>query len=54
VLADGGIDREELEEALRTYYAMLGWDSETGIPTLHKLYELDIVWAAKHLSEQTQ
>jgi aldehyde:ferredoxin oxidoreductase len=53
-LADGGIDREELGKALRTYYAILGWDSETGIPTLDKLHDLDIAWAAKHLSGQIQ
>jgi aldehyde:ferredoxin oxidoreductase len=49
VLADGGIDRGELQEALRTYYAMLGWDRETGIPTLDTLHDLDIAWAAEYL-----
>jgi aldehyde:ferredoxin oxidoreductase len=48
-LADGGIERDDLHEALHKYYAMLGWDRETGIPTLDKLEELDIGWAAEHL-----
>lgn len=48
-LADGGIDSDELREALRSYYAMLGWDRETGIPTRDTLEELDIAWAAEYL-----
>ncbi|MEN6479158.1 MAG: aldehyde ferredoxin oxidoreductase C-terminal domain-containing protein, partial [Anaerolineales bacterium] len=48
-LADGGIDREELLEAVHTYYGMAGWDEETGIPTLGKLQELDVEWAAAYL-----
>jgi len=49
MLAGGGIDMEELREAVHTYYAMMGWDKETGVPTVGKLYELDIGWAAEHL-----
>jgi len=48
-LADGGIDREELREAVRTYYAMAGWDRETGVPRVEKLGELDVSWAAEYL-----
>jgi aldehyde:ferredoxin oxidoreductase len=48
-LEDGGIDREELEEAVHTYYAMAGWDPETGVPTLAKLQELGVEWAAAYL-----
>ena len=48
-LADGGIDREELREAVQTYYGMMGWDRETGVPTLEKLEELDVAWAAAYL-----
>ncbi len=51
-LADGGIEEDELQEALRTYYAMLGWDRETGVPTRAKLHELDIAWAAEHLPDE--
>ncbi len=36
---------EELNEALRTYYAMVGWDPD-GIPRKEKLEELDIKWVS--------
>ena len=42
---------EELREAIHTYYAMAGWDKETGVPTVEKLYELDIGWAAEYLQQ---
>jgi aldehyde:ferredoxin oxidoreductase len=48
-LSEGGIDVEELKEALQTYYVMMGWDRETGIPTVEKLYELGVGWAAEYL-----
>ncbi|MEA3377297.1 MAG: aldehyde ferredoxin oxidoreductase family protein [Chloroflexota bacterium] len=48
-LVDGGIDPQKLQDALQTYYAMLGWAPQTGIPTLAKLHDLDIAWAAAHL-----
>jgi aldehyde:ferredoxin oxidoreductase len=48
-LADGGIDREELREALHHFYGVMGWDRETGVPTVEKLEELGVGWAAAHL-----
>jgi aldehyde:ferredoxin oxidoreductase len=48
-LAEGGIDREELREAMHTYYAMMGWNKETGVPTVEKLQELGVGWAAEYL-----
>jgi len=39
------IDRRELDQAIDTYYAMVGWD-ENGAPTLAKLQELGIEWVA--------
>ena len=48
-LADGGIDREELREAVHTYYGMMGWDRETGAPTLETLQKLGVGWAEAHL-----
>jgi aldehyde:ferredoxin oxidoreductase len=48
-LEDGGIDPEELQEAIHTYYGMAGWDVETGVPTLAKLQELGVEWAAAYL-----
>ncbi len=51
-LAEGGIDREELREAVHTYYAMMGWDPETGIPGVAKLHELGVGWAAQYLPKK--
>jgi aldehyde:ferredoxin oxidoreductase len=48
-LAEGGLDREQLQEAIRTYYSMLGWDRETGVPLADTLHELDVSWAAEYL-----
>ncbi|MCJ7550700.1 MAG: aldehyde ferredoxin oxidoreductase family protein [Anaerolineae bacterium] len=48
-LADGGIDMEELREAVHTYYGMMGWDKETGAPTVEKLEELGVGWASAYL-----
>jgi aldehyde:ferredoxin oxidoreductase len=46
------VDGEKLRSAIRTYYAMMGWDKETGIPLKEKLDELDIAWAANGLTNQ--
>ncbi len=48
-LAEGGIDREELYEAVHNYYGMMGWDPESGRPSEAKLQELDIAWAEQYL-----
>ncbi|MFN2286295.1 MAG: aldehyde ferredoxin oxidoreductase family protein [Anaerolineae bacterium] len=48
-LAEGGIDMEELREAAHTYYGMMGWDRKTGVPTVEKLHELGVGWAAQYL-----
>ena len=50
-LADGGIDPEELEEAVHSYYAMMGWDRETGVPIRDTLEVLGVGWAAQYLPE---
>jgi aldehyde:ferredoxin oxidoreductase len=39
--ADRKIDPQELQKAISTYYAMMGWD-EKGVPTQAKLYELGL------------
>jgi aldehyde:ferredoxin oxidoreductase len=49
-LSEGGIDMEELREAVHMYYGMMGWDRETGRPTVEKLHELGVGWAAEYLS----
>jgi aldehyde:ferredoxin oxidoreductase len=40
------LSHEELEHAKDTYYAMSGWDPQTGVPTRAKLEELGIGWVA--------
>ena len=45
--SDGwAMDRQELATAFDTYFAMAGWDVETGTPTRAKLQELGIGWVA--------
>jgi aldehyde:ferredoxin oxidoreductase len=39
------IDREEFSKGLETYYEMMGWDPETGVPKKTKLSELDLDWS---------
>ena len=53
-LAEGGLDREELREAMHTYYGMMGWDKETGAPTEDKLPELGVGWAADYLPKKAR
>jgi aldehyde:ferredoxin oxidoreductase len=36
------LDREQFSKALDTYYEMMGWDIETGIPREAKLHQLNI------------
>jgi len=38
------IDRQQFSKAIETYYEMMGWDPETGIPKKEKLAELDLDW----------
>jgi aldehyde:ferredoxin oxidoreductase len=49
LLADGGIDEEELRQAMHAYYVMMGWDRETGVPYPETLHELGVGWAADYL-----
>ncbi len=35
---------EVLDVAVSTFYGMMGWDAQTGVPTPAKLAELDIAW----------
>jgi aldehyde:ferredoxin oxidoreductase len=39
------LDREQFRRALRTYYRMMGWDPDTGLPTPETCAELEIDWA---------
>ena len=45
-LKDTAIDPEELEKAVHTFYDLMDWDPETGVPTEEKLQMLGIGWAA--------
>ena len=44
ILKGTKIDKELFSIAVATYYEMMGWDSETGIPKKGKLAELDLDW----------
>jgi len=44
------VNPRKLRKAKRTYYRMMGWDEETGVPTVGKLEELDISWFAAELA----
>ena len=43
------VDPEVLAQSVSTFYGMMGWDPETGVPTLARLQQLDIEWVAEHL-----
>ena len=45
------ITEESLKEALKTYYAMSGWDQELAVPTKEKLEDLDIAWVVDELNQ---
>jgi len=45
------IDPDQLAEAQKLYYQMLGWD-ESGTPTYARLVELDLEWASEYLKEK--
>ena len=40
------IPADEIAKAIELYYAISGWDKETGAPTAGKLHELGISWVA--------
>jgi len=42
--AQGAINKEDFQKALRLRYEMMGWDVNTGIPTEAKLIELGLDW----------
>jgi len=45
-LSKTALDKGEFEKAKQTYYSIMGWNSNTGVPTRGKLEELDVGWAA--------
>ncbi len=40
------VDRDEFEDLLSLYYSIAGWDNE-GVPTVGKLADLELLWAAE-------
>ena len=48
-LSETPVDPEKLRNAIHSYYGMMGWDRETGVPSRGKLDELGIAWAADQL-----
>ncbi len=48
-LKNGGIDPAKMQEAIKMFYGVMGWNEETGIPTRAKLGELGVSWAAEHI-----
>jgi len=49
-LSQTALDPKEHAEAVRRFYTMMGWDSETGVPTREKLEELEIGWVAEKMA----
>jgi aldehyde:ferredoxin oxidoreductase len=45
------IGKDDMEKAIHTYYRIMGWDEETGVPTNEKLAELGIDWVAELLGK---
>ena len=43
------LDREQIAEALQTYYRLAEWDPETGNPTRSTLEDLDLTWVADEI-----
>lgn len=49
LLKGSKLDRQEFQQAVRLYYEMMGWDSQSGVPTEGKVYELGLAWANQEL-----
>ncbi|MGE5620573.1 MAG: aldehyde ferredoxin oxidoreductase family protein [Sphingomonadaceae bacterium] len=45
------IDPAKMEEMVRTYYYLMGWDPETGVPTRITLERLGLEWLADDLAK---
>ena len=50
-LKDKEIGKETMQQAMQTYYEMVGWDPERAIPTAGKLHELDLSWVIEELNK---
>ena len=48
-MKETALDGEVLDKAISTFYTMMGWDGDTGVPKVEKLEELGIGWVAEHI-----
>ncbi len=49
-LKDKALDPVAFDQAVHTFYRMMGWDSETGLPNTEKLAELGVGWIEDQIS----
>jgi len=47
--AGNALPPDEFDQARITFYQMMGWDEQTGVPTAWKLHELGVGWVADEL-----
>jgi aldehyde:ferredoxin oxidoreductase len=45
------VGEDRLEAAKTSYYGIMGWDPDTGVPTRGKLQELDVEWIADMIGQ---
>jgi aldehyde:ferredoxin oxidoreductase len=48
-LSDTAVNPDSLRNAIHTYYEMMGWDRETGVPTKTSIEQLNLGWAIDQL-----
>jgi len=46
------IGREDMDIALTYYYEMMSWDSENGVPSAGKLYDLELGWLVDTIKDK--
>ena len=49
-LKETAIDPAAMHKAIHTFYRMMGWNDQTGVPTAEKMQELGIGWAVESLA----
>ena len=53
ILKGSRIEKQDFEQALKTYYGMMGW-SQDGVPGTFKLEELELEWIRKRTFGKTE
>jgi len=43
------IDKADFQNALRTHYQLMGWDVDTGVPSVEELTELGLDWLVREV-----